>query len=354
MCAKGFPPVVPSVILTRSTGDDNVEPGGHRARTAARPTGTFAPLRCGLLLFAFVLGITGCGVGDQDSRVGSSRHPAASPSVELLREEASAPGELIHVGDDAGRVLTFSAPPRRIVSLVPSATEILLALGKSEALVARTDFDRIPALQHLPSVGGGLGASLEAILAAQPDLVVLFHGPSDAATPARLDAYGVPYLAIRPDGIADVFRIIELLGRVTSVPASADSLRRSLEGELEEIRIASAGRWHPTVTILLGGNPPLVASQGTFLHELVELAGGRNVLDAQGDLYTPTSVEEILLQAPDLLLLSEGAALPNALGHLPVRRLPAEVQIPGIALGASARLIFSLLHESLLHEDSSP
>jgi len=258
------------------------------------------------------------------------------------------------VGDDAGRVLTFSAPPRRIVSLVPSATEILLALGKSEALVARTDFDRIPALQHLPSVGGGLGASLEAILAAQPDLVVLFHGPSDAATPARLDAFGVPYLAIRPDGIADVFRIIELLGRVTSVPASADSLRQSLESELEEIRTASAGRWHPEVAILLGGNPPLVASQGTFLHELVVLAGGRNALDAQGDLYTPTSVEEILRRTPDLLLLSEGAVLPNALGHLPVRRLPAEVQIPGIALGASARLIFSLLHESLLHEESSP
>ena len=344
MCAKGFAPVVVSVILTRSTGHDNVEPGWHSARAPASPTVSWAPLRVGLLLFAFVVGITGCEAGDQASRVGTSGHPAASLSGDLLREDASVWEEQIQVNDDAGRVLTFSAPPRRIVSLVPSATEILVALGQSDALVARTDFDRIPALQHLPSVGGGLGASLEAILVAQPDLVVLFHGPSDAATPARLDALGIRYLAIRPDGIGDVFRIVGVLGEITSVRGAADSLRQSLAGELEEVRMASAGRRRPAVAILLGGNPPLVAGHGTFLHELVELAGGRNALDDGVGLYAPTSVEEILRRTPDLVLLSEGAVLPNALGHLPVRRVPAEVQIPGIALGASARLVFSLLH----------
>jgi len=300
--------------------------------------------RAGVLLLGFVLFTAGCGVGDRDSGIGTDGQDHPSPSPEGTSETASAPGEEVRVTDDAGQILTLSAPPGRIVSLVPSATEILVALGQTDALVARTDFDRIPALQHLPSVGGGLGASMEPILAARPDLVVLFHGPSDAATPARLDAFGIPYLAIRPDGISDVFRIVDLLGRVASVSAAADSLRHRLAGELEDIRAAAAGLPPPTVAILLGGDPPLVAGSGTFLHELVEVAGGRNALEDRGDLYSPTSVEEILRRMPDLLLLSEGAIPPNALGQLPVRRVPAEVQVPGIGLGASARLIFSLLH----------
>jgi len=320
-------------------------PSDPRATMPKPPRGkpAFRP-RSGLLLLAFVLCTAGCGVGDQDSGIGAGGQDQPLPSLEGTPGTASAPRGAVRVTDDAGRTLTLSAPPVRIVSLVPSATEILVALGQSHALVARTDFDRLPALQHLPSVGDGLGASMEPILAARPDLVVLFHGPSDAATPARLDAFGIPYLAIRPDGISDVFRIVDLLGRVASVSPAADSLRHRLEGELEDIRAAAAGLSPPTVAILLGGDPPLVAGSGTFLHELVEVAGGRNALEDRGDLYSPTSVEEILRRMPDLLLLSEGATLPNALGHLPVRRVPAEVQIPGIGLGASARLIFSHLH----------
>jgi len=247
--------------------------------------------------------------------------------------------------DQAGRSVELARPPARIVSLVPAATTILMELGEVEHLVGRTDYDEAEDLEELPSVGGGLNPSIERLVALKPELVVRFEGDQDRATPQALDRAGVQHLAVRPDQIDDIREMAVLLGRATGQVGEArrlvDRMDRELHGVRDRVRHSSP----PRVAFLLGGDPPWVVGPGTFLHELLEIAGGENAL-AQVDapLYAPVSVEEILRQEVDLILALEGAQIPSALQRLPVERLPDGVQSPGIDVGWSAREISRRLH----------
>ncbi|TVP57395.1 MAG: hypothetical protein EA351_05685 [Gemmatimonadales bacterium] len=265
-------------------------------------------------------------------------------------EESSATDSVAHQGsvqqliDDAGRSWDLDRPPERIVSLVPSATGILIALGMRDRLVARTDFDRDEALAGLPSVGGGLNPSLERLLGVRPELVIRFEGPSDRATPETLDNLGVVHLAVRPDTIGDIQRIIGLLAAAVGEPERGAELQRELAADLEAVRRSVQGLPPPRVAFLLGGDPPWVAASGTFLDELLTIAGGENVFGDEGPLYAPMSVEEIIRREPDFLLLTEGSRIPGSLDRLPVRRVPESVQSPGVEVGRSAASLARILH----------
>lgn len=250
----------------------------------------------------------------------------------------------LDVVDDAGRSWTFDAPPERIVSLVPSTTGILRELGLGDWLVARTDFDEHPSLDSLPSVGGGLNPSPERLLAVDPELVIRFGGPTDRATPDLLDRVGIPHLAVRPDTIGDVLRIVQLVADVTGVPERGRELRESIRARLDSVRSAVADRERPRVVFLLGGDPPWVAGADTFLDELVRIAGGENVFGDVGPLYAPVSIEEVLRREPELLLATEGARVPPALAGLALRRVPESVQSPGVEVGRSAATLARILH----------
>jgi iron complex transport system substrate-binding protein len=243
-------------------------------------------------------------------------------------------------------VLTLDVPPERILSLVPSATGILLALGQQEKLVGRTDYDMAPEVANLPSVGGGLGASVERIVMLDPDLVIHFRADSDPGTPRQLEAAGIAHLAIRPDRIEDVRRILRMIGSVVRESAQADSLVAALDAGLAEVsaRVAQAPR--PRV-VLIGGDPPTVAGPGTFLHELVVIAGGENAFADVGELYAPVSLEEIIRRDVDLILAPETVRVPPALEGIPIRRIPLDVLTPGIEVTASARVLASLLHPEI-------
>ncbi len=255
------------------------------------------------------------------------------------------PGSAGHeVVDDAGRRWSFEAPPMRIVSLVPAATGVLLALGEGERIVGRTEYDLEPELAGLPSVGGGLEPSIERLLALAPDLVIRYEGPSDRSTALHLDRAGIPHLAVRPDTIGDIFRIIGNLGVVLGRAGEARALVAGIEGEIEAVSEAVEGVRRPRVVILLGGDPPWVSARATFLHEIVELAGATNVFGGEGPLFAPVSVEEILARAPEVVVTTPDTRIPPGLRALPVVRAPASVVSPGAGVGASAREIARLLH----------
>lgn len=245
--------------------------------------------------------------------------------------------------DDAGAEVVLEALPTRILSLVPSATEILVALGQLDRLVGRTDFDLDGPVSALPSVGGGLGPSMERVVSLTPDLVIRFRGESDPTTAQQLDAQGIVHIAIRPDGIKDIRRIIGLLGSVVGVQSQADSLNAAIQAQLDEVSDLVGGITPPRVAFL-GGNPPSVAGPNTFLHELVERAGGVNAFADIGTLYAPISIEDILRREIDLILTPEGTPIPEALEQITVHRVPLAVLTPGIHVGTSARLLATLLH----------
>jgi len=280
----------------------------------------------------------------------SCRGDQAPPHAEVAQERDPAPktaevGRLITVQDQAGRRVELPGKPARVVSLVPAATGILLALGYGEQLVGRTDYDDVERLGHLPSVGGGLHPSLERLLDLEPDLVIRFEGPQDRATPEAMDRAGVPHLAVRPDRIADIREMIRLLGAVTGEMERSDALWTRIERDLARIAERVGDAPPPRVAFLLGGTPPWVAGPGTFLHEILEVAGGKNVMEeSDAVLYAPVSIEELVARDVDLLLLLEGTRVPTALQNLPTARVPTHVQSPGVDLANSAREISRVLH----------
>ena len=245
--------------------------------------------------------------------------------------------------DDAGNVIVLEGSPQRIISLVPSATDILLALGQADRLVGRTDYDVGAEIEDLPSVGGGLRPSMEWVVSLEPDMVVRFRAESDHDTPRQLDAIGISHLAIRPDRVDDIRRIIGLLGSLVGEPVRADSLRAEMDRELETVSLRVQGADRPRI-VFLGGDPPSVAGPGTFLHELVEFAGGENAFADIQELYAPTSLEEVLRRDVDLILAPEATPIPPALGRIQVHRIPLDVLKPGLQVGRSARVLAAILH----------
>lgn len=272
---------------------------------------------------------------------GEEGPPRTASGVAGERGEASG---AVRITDDAGRPVVLPRPPERVVSLVPSATEILLALDASDRLVGRTDYDTVPPLDTLPSVGGGLHPSLERLISLRPDLVIRFAGASDRETPRRLDALEIPHLAVRPDGIPDVRGMIRTLGRVVGRRVAADSLLAAMDSTLADV--ASRVRHRPPrrVAFVLGGSPPWVAGPGTFVDQLLTLAGGENVFSDLGELYGPVSPETFVARPLELILAVEGAEVELPMDDVPLRRVSPEIQTPGPDLGRAALELARILH----------
>lgn len=286
--------------------------------------------------FPLLLSLSGCG-GE-----------GARPATEISSDEPVAESRLqnlpIEISDVSGKILLLEKHPRRIVSLVPSASEILLSLGAFDRMVGRTDFDTAAVFRSLPSVGGGLHPNMEAILALEPDLVIRFAGDSDPATPSHLDRMGIPYLTIRPDGIQDIRRIIADLGTLTGRPGEADTLLARMTTALADIRDQVRDRPRRRVAYLLGGSPPWVAGGGSYIEEILEVAGGENVFSDLGGLFGPVNVELFLVREIDLILAAEGVAVSIPGMDVPVRRVSPSLEIPGPHLADAALELARILH----------
>ena len=250
--------------------------------------------------------------------------------------------------DQAGRTVVLPSSPARIVSLVPSATQTLMALGAVGRLAGRTDYDTASAVVGLPSVGGGLHPSGEVLLSLEPDLVVRFAGETDPETPARLDGLGIPHLAVRPDRIDDVREMIRLLGRVVGREGRAREILARQDAVLDSLRARTDGLAPVPVAFLVGGDPPWVAGAGTYIHELMALAGGENVFADLDRRYGGVGPEALLARSPEVILVVEGTALDDRLvGDADVRELPPLVRLPGPRLDDAARAVALALRPEL-------
>jgi iron complex transport system substrate-binding protein len=210
------------------------------------------------------------------------------------------------VVDDAGDTVRLASPARRIVSLIPATTELLFALGAGERVVGRTHWCDYPQeVATVPDLGDGMSPNLEAVVAARPDLVVLYLSGQNGGAAARLRGLGIPAIQVRSDLLADVPRLARLFGRLTGRTATADSLAAVFERELAAATVPSPAR-PPSVFLLVWDEPPMTVGRGSYLSELIERAGGIN---AYADLPTSSgqiSVESAAARDPDVILtLSE-------------------------------------------------
>jgi iron complex transport system substrate-binding protein len=203
------------------------------------------------------------------------------------------------------QVVNADTPPQRVISLIPSATETVIALGAGERLVARTDFDTDPVLSHLPSVGEGLSPSLEQLTVLKPDLVVAWPDNASRSVIGRLETFGVRIYSPQVETLIDLRRATRELGDMLGLENAADSLIASIDDQLQAVRTAVAGRERRSVFYVVWYEPPTTTGSGTYIDELIEIAGGRNVFEDAPGLWPQVSMEEVVRRQPDIVLISQ-------------------------------------------------
>jgi iron complex transport system substrate-binding protein len=219
--------------------------------------------------------------------------------------------------DDLGRHVVLSGVPQRLVSLAPSITEILYAIGLGDRVVGVTEFCDYPAnAQTKPKVGYS-HPNVESILALHPDLVV---APSAFLRPdllTKLEQLKIAIYISEPNSVEDIPQQIQMLGRMLDRSASADELAAQLRDQLSELNARTQGRSRPRVLYVLNSQPLITVGPGSFIHELIEMAGGTNVAARAASPYPRLSMEEVLAQDPQIIIFPVG----NSEG------VPAEEQV---------------------------
>jgi len=190
----------------------------------------------------------------------------------------------------------------RVVSISPSMTEAVFAIGAGALLVGRSRFcDYPPEVARLPAVCGFADPSLEAIVALKPTLVISARGPAGAALAQALEAQGIDVYAPETESIPQIEAALEELGRRLSHEQGAQAAVGTIEEARRRVTAAVAGRPKVRAAFLFDVAPVFAAGPGSFADELVREAGGENVVK-EGGAYPPLGLEQLLRLDPDVIL----------------------------------------------------
>jgi len=220
----------------------------------------------------------------------------------LTAFQSSAAGTVI---DQMGRSVVVPEDPRRVVALAPSITEIVYALGREDRLVGVTRFsDFPPAAKHLPRVGSYVHLDLERIVALAPDLCIAAKDGNPKAVIQRLEALQIPVYAVNPVDLAAIGETILEVGGLLNARLAAQSLVAEMNTRITAVKDRVAATTHrPRVFFQIGISPIVSVGSGTFIHELITMAGGTNV--AAGALpYPRFSREETIALAPEIVIIT--------------------------------------------------
>lgn len=221
--------------------------------------------------------------------------------------------------DDAGREISLERAPRRIVSMAPSNTEILFALGLGERVVGVTSWCNYPPeTAGVEKVGDWWAPDYEKIVALEPDLV-LAVGTAESELVKRLEGLGLKVFILQAETVLQVPEDIEQVAAITGVPEKgaevASDLRRRIEAVQGRVGVVTEGE-RPTVFWVLDADLWTVGP-GSFVHDLIVLAGGVNIAGTLVQAYGQLSLETVLEADPDVIIIPLlDPSLPEALGRL--------------------------------------
>ena len=213
-----------------------------------------------------------------------------------------------------------AAGPRRVVSLIPSVTDLIVAIGAADRLVARTSFDLNPAVRALPSIGGTTDPSIERIVALRPDWVIVWREPSDPAREAQLASSAIPFDRFGTETLGELHRSLARLGTAFGLERVADSLGRAIDDSLDAVRRLTLGRERPKVLFLFGIDPPFTAGPGTFVDDVLTIGGGQNLFGDVSIKWPVVSLEAVVARKPALIVWARPGTREQAIAALRSRR----------------------------------
>ncbi len=219
------------------------------------------------------------------------------------------------VTDDFGYKTVINKTPQRIVSLAPSNTEILFALGAGKRVVGVTDYCNYPPKVVemkkkglIESIGGYSTVNIEKVIALKPDLVFAAYGNGKEVVDV-LRSYGIKVIALNPKNISDVMMDIMIIGKAVGEEKNATKLVNWMKREIEEMKEeAMRYKVKPKVVHILWNDPIWISGNNTFANDVIELAGGINAFrDIEG--WRIVSYEEILAKNPDIIIVNSGSGM---------------------------------------------
>ena len=212
----------------------------------------------------------------------------------------------ITVTDDLGREVTIGAPPERIISLAPSNTEILFALGLGDRVVGVTDFcDYPPEAQEKEKIGGTTTPDAEKIVALQPDLI-LAAAVNKIDDINALEALGLTIFGIEATDLDDILHDIRTVGQITDKEAQADALTAEMQTRIDAVTDETAGlspEERPRTFHICWHDPIWTCGAGTFIHDVIEKAGGVNIFaDVEG--WNVVDIEAVIARDPEVIIVT--------------------------------------------------
>ncbi|MSO23888.1 MAG: ABC transporter substrate-binding protein [Acidobacteria bacterium] len=239
--------------------------------------------------------------------------------------------------------------PQRIISLSPNVTEILADVGTFDRVVAVSQYcDFPPEVQELPRVGGWQNTNMEQVNVLQPDLVIMTESQAPFVE-SRLQALGLPALVVRSQSLEHVFAAIREIGRAVGNDTQAQSLIEQTQASLDKIRSRTMRLSHPKVLCVVDRIPGTLrdlytATKGSFLEELIEIAGGQSIAPADGAGYGKITKEAVLTLNPDIIIdMVQGAKGRLAENPLAVWQELSEIR------AVRHRRIYPITETSVLH-----
>jgi iron complex transport system substrate-binding protein len=219
------------------------------------------------------------------------------------QQETPHPQFLISAIDDFGHAVSLQSVPHRIISLAPSITETLFALGLDSSVVGVTDFCDFPeAARHKSKIGGILNPNIERILALQPDLILMSGSGNMKSDYEKLTSSGAVVFVSHPRSLEGVLKSIADIGLLTARIPEADSIVSVLRRHRDELVRQAATLKKESVLMLLSLKPIVAVGPGTFLDELITLSNGENIASGSSMAYPLLSREAILHRQPGVII----------------------------------------------------
>jgi iron complex transport system substrate-binding protein len=239
----------------------------------------------------------------------------------LHRAAGAIPGATRPVVDETGRKILVPEHPRRIISLAPSITEILYALGQGDRIVGDTDYCDYPAAAtQKPHIGAVLNPSIEEIIALKPDLVIGSAEGNRRETADQMAHLGIPLYGLSDKSVDDVLKSVRDLGALLECPAEASALASSLDRRVHAVERRVAGLPKPRVLFVTWYQPLITIGAHNFVADVIRRAGGVSISEDLPGEWPHLGLEAVLARQPDVILLPKSHSYTPSLDefrHMP-------------------------------------
>ena len=209
----------------------------------------------------------------------------------------------VTVVDDDGKSFTFLSPPKKIISTMPSNTEMLFMLGLKDSIIGVTTQCNFPADARTKEKIGGTSLNAEKITSLNPDIIFML-GDAQRLEINRLKSYGLPVFVVNPHTLYELMNSVWMIGNATGKEQKALEITNKIRAELNIIYSRHKQKIRAKILVVIWPDPLVTAGRGTLINDIIWIAGGTNIAVRAKGQYPMLGFEQVIKENPDLIIVS--------------------------------------------------